>query len=52
MRKKLPENSLLLPFSGLLLLKCGGDWVKIIAGRMDLTVIDANDVENKITVGQ
>lgn len=52
MRKKLPENSRLLPFLALLLLKYGGDWVKNIAERIDLTVIYAYDVEYQITIGK
>lgn len=41
-----------MPVKAVLLYECGGDWVKFIAGRVDLTVIYADEVENKITIAQ
>ena len=41
-----------MPVKAVLLYECGGDWVKFIAGRVDLTVVYADEGEDKITIAQ
>lgn len=51
-REIMPNEPFFMALWAVSACRYGGDCVRFMAGRIDLTVVDADDVEDKITVGQ